>query len=144
MDSNTKIPITDRHGLEVLSAEECWGYLRNTPIGRVAFVHDGEPVILPVAFGVSSHHLAFRSSRGAKLGSAKMNKPVAFEVDGWDVETKSGWSVLVEGMADVVYAAEEEAEFEALNILRWTPRSMEMDWVRILPNDITGRRITPG
>ncbi|MGH1488764.1 MAG: pyridoxamine 5'-phosphate oxidase family protein [Acidimicrobiales bacterium] len=133
-------PVTDRHGLEVLSADECWALLRETPIGRVAFVHEGGPVVLPVAFGVIRHQLAFRSARGAKLGAARMNRPVAFEVDRWDAESRSGWSVLVEGMADTVYDPDEEAELESLDVLRWTPHSFETDWVRILPNNISGRR----
>ena len=141
MDSTgTPAPIIDRHGLEILSDVECWELLAQTPIGRVAFVHAGEPVVLPVSYGVIGHQIAFRSARGAKLGAAKMNQPVAFEVDHWDAETLSGWSVLIEGMADTVYAEAEEAELEALNVLRWTPTPFETDWVRILPNDISGRR----
>lgn len=69
-----------------------------------------------------------------------MNQPVAFEVDNFDVETLSGWSVLLEGMADTVYAESEVAELEALGVKRWTPQEFESDWVRILPNDISGRR----
>ena len=100
MDSTgTPAPIIDRHGLEILSTDDCWELISQTPIGRVAFVHDGEPVVLPVSFGVIGHQIAFRSARGAKLGAAKMNQPVAFEVDHWDAETLSGWSVLIEGMA---------------------------------------------
>lgn len=140
MDSGTTPIVADRHGLEILSVDECWSLLRQTPIGRVAFVHDGEPVVLPVAFGVIGHQIAFRSARGAKLGAARMNQPVAFEVDSWDAQTLSGWSVLLEGMADTVYEESEEAELEALGIMRWTPEAFVTDWVRILPNDISGRR----
>ena len=140
MDSRSQPSITDRHGLEIMSTEECWDLLRRTPIGRVAFVHDGEPVILPVSFGVFGHQIAFRSARGAKLGAARMNQPVAFEVDNWDATLLSGWSVLIEGTADIVYTESEVAELEALDVLRWTPQPFDSDWVRILPNDISGRR----
>jgi nitroimidazol reductase NimA-like FMN-containing flavoprotein (pyridoxamine 5'-phosphate oxidase superfamily) len=140
MDSSSQPKIKDRHGLEIMSTEECWGLLRRTPIGRVAFVHDGEPVVLPVAFGVIGHQIAFRSARGAKLGAARMNQPVAFEVDNWDATSLSGWSVLIEGSADTVYTDSEIAELEALGVMRWTPQPFDTDWVRILPNDISGRR----
>lgn len=140
MDTKKPPVVTDRHGLEVLSADECWSLLRQSTIGRVALVHDGEPVVLPVSFGVVGHQIAFRSARGAKLGAARMNQPVAFEVDSFDVETLSGWSVLVEGTADTIYAESEVAELEALGVKRWTPQPFESDWVKILPNDISGRR----
>lgn len=133
-------PVADRHGLEVMSADECWALIRETPIGRVAFVHEGGPVVLPVSFGVIGHQIAFRSARGAKLGAASMNRPVAFEVDRWDADSRSGWSVLVEGMADTVYEADEVAALEALGVLRWTPQPFTTDWVRILPTNISGRR----
>jgi len=142
MSNTENQPVLDRHGLEVLSTDQCWELLRKSPIGRVAFVHDGEPVILPVGFVVAEHHLAFRSARGAKLGAATMNRPVAFEVDGWSLETGVGWSVLVEGTASLILDAEEEAELEHLPLTKWTPQSLETEWVRILPNDISGRRTT--
>lgn len=137
---NPQSPVADRHGLEILSPDECWALLRETPIGRLAFVHEGEPVVLPVSFGLHGHQIVFRSAQGAKLGAARMQRPVAFEVDEWDVDTMSGWSVLVEGMADSVYDADEIAEFEKLGVLRWTPQPFATDWVRILATDISGRR----
>ncbi len=139
MDTETT-PTADRHGLEILSADECWALISETPIGRVAFVHEGGPVVLPVSFGVIGHQIAFRSARGAKLGAARMNCPVAFEVDRWDAESRTGWSVLVEGMADVVYEDEEIEKLEKLDVLRWTPQRLAADWVRILPTNISGRR----
>lgn len=136
-------PIADRHGLEVLSADECWALLRQTPIGRLAFVHEGGPVVLPVSFGVIGHQIAFRSARGAKMGAAQMNRPVAFEVDRWDADTLSGWSVLVEGLADAVYEDDEIAALEELGVLRWAPQPFAVDWVRVLPTNISGRRTSP-
>lgn len=133
-------PTADRHGLEILSADECWALIRETPIGRLAFVHEGGPVVLPVSFGVLGHQVVFRSARGAKLGAARMNRPVAFEVDRWDADSRTGWSVLVEGMADIVYEDDEIVALEELDILRWTPQPFASDWVRILPTNIAGRR----
>lgn len=139
MDEGTA-PVADRHGLEILSPDECWALVGETPIGRLAFVHEGEPVVLPVSYGLRKHQVVFRSAQGAKLGAAKMQRPVAFEVDQWDVETRSGWSVLIEGLADTVDDADEVAEFESLGVLRWTPRPFVSEWVRIVATDISGRR----
>ena len=136
-------PVIDRLGLHVLSEDECWSLVDGTPIGRVAFVHDGEPVVLPVNFILVGHQIAFRSAQGSKFGVASMRRPVAFEVDGWDVHTRSGWSVLIEGTADIVLDADEEAELEAIGLEPWADHDHPVEWVRILPNDISGRRIPP-
>lgn len=143
MNTPGESPVTDRLGLIVLSDEECWSLIDGTPIGRVAFVHDGEPQVLPVNFVVDGHQIAFRSTKGSKFSAASMRRPVAFEVDGWDVHTRSGWSVLVEGTADLVLDAETEAELESKGLEPWAQHDHPMEWVRILPNDISGRRIPP-
>lgn len=139
MDNETTRP-SDRHGLEILSPDECWSLVRDTPIGRVAFVHQGEPVVLPVSYALHGHQVVFRSAQGAKLGVAKMQRPVAFEVDQWDLDTLTGWSVLIEGLADTVDDPDEAAELEALNVRRWTPRPFVSEWVKIVASDISGRR----
>lgn len=143
MDTPGTEPVIDRLGLIVLSDEECWALIDGTPIGRVAFVHDGEPKVLPVNFLVVGHQIAFRSTSGSKFSTASMRRPVAFEVDGWDVHTRSGWSVLVEGTADLVLDADEEADLEQRGLEPWAVHDQPMEWVRILPNDISGRRISP-
>jgi len=134
-------PVYDRLGLIVLSDEECWALIDGTPIGRVAFVHNGEPQVLPVNFMVVGHQIAFRTTSGSKFSVASMRRPVAFEVDGWDVHTRSGWSVLLEGTTDLVLDADEEAELDAMGLEPWAEHDHPMEWVRILPNDISGRRI---
>ena len=136
-------PVYDRLGLIVLSDEECWALVDGTPIGRVAFVSEGEPQVLPVNFLVDGHQLAFRSTTGSKFSAAAMRRPVAFEVDGWDVHTRSGWSVLIDGTADLVLDADEEARLDGMGLEPWAIHDQQMDWVKILPNDISGRRIPP-
>ena len=139
----TDEPVYDRLGLIVLSAEECWSLVDGTPIGRVAFVSEGEPQVLPVNFLVDGHQLAFRSTAGSKFSAAAMRRPVAFEVDGWDVHTRSGWSVLIDGTADIVLDADEEARLDSMGLEPWAIHDQPMDWVKILPNDISGRRVPP-
>ncbi len=136
-------PVLDRLGLIVLSDEECWSLIDGTPIGRVAFVHDGEPHVLPVNFVVVGHQIAFRSTSGSKFSTAAMRRPVAFEVDGWEAHGRSGWSVLVSGTADLVLDAEEEARLDAMGLEPWAIHDQPMEWVKILPNDISGRRVPP-
>lgn len=134
-------PSLDRHGLIVLDTEECWSLLRAAPIGRLAFVNAGEALILPINFAVEGHHLFFRSARGAKFAAAALQRPVSLEIDAWDVQEQSGWSVLLTGTADLVLDLEEEARLDGLGLRSWAPGVGAHDWVRILPNEISGRRI---
>ena len=84
----------DLQGLEVLDHDTCWRLLAEAPIGRVAFVEAGEPSVLPVSHRTHGHRVVFRTRAGAKLTAAILAKPVAFEADGWDEATRTGWSVL--------------------------------------------------
>lgn len=131
----------DRQGLVVLSTDECWELVANTPVGRVAFVADGQPTLLPVNHRLVGHNVVFLTTRGTKLGAAARARPVAFEVDEWDKHDRSGWSVVIQGTSDVVLEAEEIAELESLDLHPWATGTERTDWVRILAYEISGRRI---
>ena len=76
----------DHSGLGVLSREECLRRIRTARVGRVAFVENGEPVILPVNHGLDGDAVVFRTAPGSKLTAAENDEPVAFEVDAFDVD----------------------------------------------------------
>jgi nitroimidazol reductase NimA-like FMN-containing flavoprotein (pyridoxamine 5'-phosphate oxidase superfamily) len=131
----------DRLGLEVLSSDECWELIRTTTIGRVAFVDAGGPVVLPVTHSVHGHTLVFRSTSGTKLGAAERQRPLAFEVDGWDADARTGWSVLVRGTGHTVLDDDRIDEIEAEAAVPWLASATTGTWVQILPYEISGRRI---
>jgi nitroimidazol reductase NimA-like FMN-containing flavoprotein (pyridoxamine 5'-phosphate oxidase superfamily) len=132
-------PVVDRLGLEVLAPEECWQRIARAPVGRLAFAEEGGPMILPVVHGVVGHRIAFRSAAGGKLGAARMQGPVAFEVDGWDVEARRGWSVVARGTARS--APEDTGDLDALGMEPWIGPADTGTWVEVLVTEITGRRI---
>lgn len=129
----------DHQGLEVLSADECWARLGARPVGRIAFVDAGEPMILPVNHAVTGRRIVFRTARGALLHEALMNRPVAFEVDGFEEATRTGWSVLVRGQARL---ADDVAGLDDLGLSPWADAIDRDDWVQIVAEEVTGRRIT--
>lgn len=131
--------VTDHSRMEVLSSAECFELLSTVPIGRLAYVADGAPQIFPIAFGVHGSRIVFRSSTGSKLDAAAMRRQVAFEADTWDPVTRSGWSVVVQGMARHATDADELAR---LDFEPWLAGE-NMEWVEILVEDISGRRL-PG
>jgi nitroimidazol reductase NimA-like FMN-containing flavoprotein (pyridoxamine 5'-phosphate oxidase superfamily) len=98
-------------------------------------------VVLPVNHVMDGHDPVFRTARGSKLSAAESQNVVAFEADGYDESTRTGWSVLVNGRAQAVY---EEAEIQRLDRLGLHPWVTAVDrpfWIRIRPATISGRRI---
>jgi nitroimidazol reductase NimA-like FMN-containing flavoprotein (pyridoxamine 5'-phosphate oxidase superfamily) len=134
---------TDHRGTSVLTLEECLDRLQSTPIGRLAFLYAGGPVILPVNHGVDGTDVVFRTTFGSKLQVAEDAGRVAFEADGVDVRTHRGWSVLVKGVVSPVYEPAEVERYEGLGISAWAdldPASAV--WIRLRAEEITGREIT--
>ena len=134
----------DHRGLRVLSMDECLEHLRRAPVGRLAFVHDGSPVVLPVNHGLDQLDVVFRTSWGSKLQAAAQSDQVAFEIDGIDEKGKVGWSVLVRGTASIVYENSITQRLDRLGIRAWAAgEGEESFWVRVRPDEITGRAIAP-
>ena len=130
---------TDRLGLEVLRPDECWDLLAGAAVGRLAFDEEGGPMILPVVHGVVGRRIAFRSADGGKLSAARMHGPVAFEVDAWDADGRTGWSVVARGTARS--APEDTADLDALHLEPWLGPADRGTWIEILVDEISGRRL---
>lgn len=133
---------TDRGGLEVLTLEESYDLLRSVPVGRVAFVEGGDPVILPVNHRIDGRSIVFRSGYGSKLDAAWNEVPAAFEVDGWDADQQTGWSVLVRGTAELITDDEVTRRLDESQDPSWV-HELEgaSSWIRLRPNEVSGRRI---
>jgi nitroimidazol reductase NimA-like FMN-containing flavoprotein (pyridoxamine 5'-phosphate oxidase superfamily) len=132
---------TDHRGLRALGLEECLELLRSTPVGRLAFVTEGEPVVFPVNHGVDGTDVVFRTSWGSKLQVAETSGTVAYEVDGYDSVRESGWSVVVKGSAQLVFESADTERYDALGVRSWPDVEGLGFWVRIRPTEITGREI---
>ena len=134
----------DWTGLEILSPDECHLQLRLGAVGRIGFVDAGSPVILPVNYTMDGPAVVFRTAAGSKLSAGMMQRPVCFEVDHWDTMSHTGWSVLAKGVADEVLEAEEIARLERLPVRPWSRPDLRDHWVRIMVEELTGRRVVPG
>ena len=133
---------TDRRGLRVLSYDECLLLLRRAAVGRVAFVHHGEPEILPVTFGMDGAAPVFRTTWGSKLDAASGGGLVTVEADQLDPALGRAWSIVVKGTAAVEYGDADIARLEALGVPTWLRDETETFWVRVRPESITGRELT--
>ena len=131
---------TDHAGLEILPFDRCLELLATAPVGRVSFFADGEIVVLPVNHVVDGQDPIFCTARGSKLSAAEGQNLVAFEADGYDERTKSGWSVLVNGRAQAVYEDVEIERLSRLGLHPWVTAAERPFWIRIRPTSINGRQ----
>ena len=132
---------TDRAGLEILHLGDCFLRLESVPVGRIGFVCGGEVVILPVNFLVDGQDIVFRTASGSKLSAVEVGHYVGFEADSYDQATGTGWSVVVNGLAEIVDSDAEAARLDALRLPSWGAGDSGRTWVRIRPSSITGRNI---
>jgi len=135
----TTLPL-DHSGMGVLSQAECYERLRRARVGRLAFVSQGDPMILPVNHGVDGESVVFRTTRGAKLLAGYEGLRVAFEVDDFDADRRSGWSVLVRGTAHTVEDQEEIRRLNRIGVWPWADLVERLNWIRIAAYSISGRQ----
>jgi nitroimidazol reductase NimA-like FMN-containing flavoprotein (pyridoxamine 5'-phosphate oxidase superfamily) len=130
----------DEDRWQELAKSECFALLAGAPLGRIAIVDDQGPAIFPVNFILDSHMVVFRTDEGSKLDAACRGRRVAFEIDGIDSATRTGWSVLVRGEAVEVTNPAEVQRLAEITPEPWAPGA-KAHFVRILPTGVTGRQI---
>jgi len=123
-----------------MSREECLSALRETTLGRLAISQGALPLILPVNYAMENANIIFRTNQGGLLDRTCRNTVVAFEIDAYDAETGSGWSVVAVGVANVLYAGEWLRAVE-LGLSSAGAGDGEI-FVKIIPGTITGRRVS--
>ncbi len=121
-----------------MSSADCWAELRRAPVGRLAVVVDGHPEIFPVNHVVDHGTIVFRTAAGTKLAGA-LGKQVAFESDGYDLESGTAWSVVVKGRAVESTRLHDVLDAMKLPIFPWHD-SPKPHYLRIEPDELTGRR----
>jgi nitroimidazol reductase NimA-like FMN-containing flavoprotein (pyridoxamine 5'-phosphate oxidase superfamily) len=133
---------TDRGGLEVLPLQACLDKLASVPVGRVGFLSAGEVVILPVNHVVDGRTVVFRTAEGSKLAGATVGYPVTFEADSYNAAAEAGWSVVLQGQAEVVEDDAEIGRLDRLGLRSWSDAERPF-WVRIRPLSVSGRQTPP-
>jgi nitroimidazol reductase NimA-like FMN-containing flavoprotein (pyridoxamine 5'-phosphate oxidase superfamily) len=130
----------DRNGLQVIEEGECRELLATAAIGRLALSVEALPVVLPVNFALQTDGILIRTGGGTKFDAACDQSVVAFEVDGFDAMSHTGWSVLVQGHARILHAPTELHEARLAGLEPGANPAAEA-YVKIGLDLITGRRI---
>jgi nitroimidazol reductase NimA-like FMN-containing flavoprotein (pyridoxamine 5'-phosphate oxidase superfamily) len=127
--------------IDDLDEEVCWRLVGRAVVGRVGFVLDGAPMIVPVNFDLDGRTIALRTAQTSLLEAVAGGAAVAFEIDGSDESAETGWSVLVRGRGEEVTSGAERSQLEKLPLHPWAPGAKDR-WIRIRPTQITGRAIS--
>ena len=136
-------PAAAGRALRTLSPAECFGLLELGGIGRVGFAAADGIMMLPVNFAVMAKAIIFHTAPDTLL-AVHANGPVSFEVDHLDEALRAGWSVLVHGRAHKVTDERGVKRLEDRTHLQpWAAGARDV-YVRIAPNQISGRCIEPG
>lgn len=135
-------PTSGDTDLEVLNDEECRLLLSLATVGRLAFVVDGLPMVLPLNYRLLSQEsglwILFRTRPGNTIDLAP--EQVAFEIDGVDHEHQKGWSVVVRGLLHHLDSNEVELVRRRFDPRPW-PQFERSSWLAVKPRVITGRRL---
>jgi len=138
-------PLPDEPASEmlVLARDECLRLLASNSFGRLAVAMDS-PVIRPVnyVFDEPSQSVAFRTADGSKFHAMVINGNAAFEIDGIDPGSRTGWSVIIVGMTEEVTNPSELRRLDRMGLETWTP-GRKAHWMRIRAWTVSGRRIVP-
>lgn len=132
--------IDERTGLEIIEEAECRTLLAGKEVGRIAVSIANKPDIYPVNFKMAGNRIVIHTIPGTKLAAAVLGTGVAFEVDEFDRDSRSGWSVVVHGYASEVEGTEAVMEAEALGIDPWVDNP-KYRYLQIEIDEITGRRL---
>lgn len=124
--------------LAELTPYDCWALLAGVQVGRVAWSRPQGPAVVPVNLTLLEGALWVRTTPDAALVRETIGQPVSIEVDEIDVTTRSGWSVLVLGTAELVV---DQDVPEHLHVLDVWPAGPHLAYVRVSPTQLTGRRL---
>lgn len=126
-----------------MAREECLDLVSRGHFGRLAVsTGEGAPIIRPLnyVFDRRSQSVVFCTTWGTKLHGLLRAKEAAFEVDRIDPDERSGWSVVIVGVAEEITSPSEIRRLDGLGLEVWAP-GPRSHWVRIRARTVSGRRI---
>ncbi|HEU5355087.1 MAG TPA: pyridoxamine 5'-phosphate oxidase family protein [Actinocrinis sp.] len=128
----------DVNGVEVLSRAESIALLESHEVGRLVYTRRALPAVRPVNFAVRGGAVLIWTGSASSLGQAVRGAVVAFEADELDRVTRSGWSVVVVGTAQLVTDETELARARLDGPSPWAP-GIKDHLIRIPLTMVTGR-----
>ncbi len=135
MESHPQTRVLELNRAEAIELLQLHAY-----VGRIGFVVDGRPMILPVNYLADDASIVFCTEPGTKLSAIGGGASVVFEVDDSRPLYHAGWSVVVRGTAREITDQSRLDELRRGPLHSWATRSTA-HWVEISIDEVTGRRI---
>jgi uncharacterized protein len=125
--------------LELLSRRDCVALLTAAQVGRVVFTVAALPAIVPVSFAVHEDAIMMCTAADTRLAAAADRGVLAFEVDDLNAASRTGWSVVVTGVAEHVTDPLRRARIHGM-VSPWAPGHHDV-FIRLPMTVVSGRRI---
>jgi nitroimidazol reductase NimA-like FMN-containing flavoprotein (pyridoxamine 5'-phosphate oxidase superfamily) len=125
--------------LEALSRQESIQLLSGEVVGRVVFTHSALPAVVPVTFAILDEAVVLRTAEGTRLAAAADRGVLALEADEIDPVARTGWSVVVTGIAELVTDPIRRAVIHAI-VEPFAPGENDV-YVSLPFTVVTGRRV---
>ena len=128
--------------VQEIGREECLRLLASDQIGRLAVMAGNTPIVTPVNYALDGESVVFRTDPGTKLDHGPRAR-ASFEVDAFDRERRTGWSVVATGRLEEVthYDATTFDRVRRLAVDPWAGGD-KAHWMRLVPDRLTGRRVS--
>ncbi len=124
-----------------LPATECTTRLQSGKVGRVGWNTTDGPLVLPVTYAYRDGQIIFRTSPYGVLSELRSVRQVAFEVDDFDVVSRTGWSVMARGRAKAAVKPDElVALWNEADPVPWAGGNRPL-FIVISPDQVSGREI---
>lgn len=134
------VSIHEQAGRQVveLPGPECWKLLGSVVLGRVVFSHHALPAVRVVRHLVDENAIIVRSPRDDVI-TGHGETVVCYEADDMDADRRTGWSVVVTGVARPVREPAAMARYGRLLAACAAGEAGQV--IAIEPRLITGRRL---
>ncbi len=122
-----------------LSEDQCWDLVAGLPVGRLAWSGPEGISVIPVNYVTAERGITLHTHAYSTMAREVDDSPVAFQVDQIDEATRSGWSVLVRGIAHTSNAG---LGGSGSRPDVW-PKGTKAVHLTVAVTSITGRRVLP-
>ena len=125
-----------------LDRAESLDLLTAKKVGRIGFLAEDGPVVLPMNYVLSGDHIIVRTIAFGVVARSALDQKVAFEVDEVDDFLEAGWSVLVRGAGTLLSDDQLELLKSTASPVPWAegPRTL---FISIACDQVSGRRLLP-
>lgn len=120
------------------SSFDAWHLLSRADVARVAWYDGARVLVVPVNCVIADGALWFRTTPHAAIARAGAGKEVVVEADHLDAVDRTGWSVVLRAVVELV---DPQSALDAVSELCIWPDGTHDVYVRLEPTEVTGRRL---